>query len=101
MSKIVLIGLVVMLSPLAEAFEHTKVLPKGVRSINFRRVDTSIESKTDSKQQAKPLADPLEKDVKFSDLTKGGLNLKSTPLRHSSTQRACQQIRRLVKCALI
>ncbi len=63
-------------SSVAFSFEDTKVLPKGVRSVNMRRVTTSFDSKTDREGVAKPLGQPLAQDLTFAKIVKGETGLK-------------------------
>gem|GEM_PF-910537 len=53
------------------AFEHTKVLPRGVRGLAVRTVDTRLSSKTDASGTALPLGAPLEKDLTFARIVAG------------------------------
>ena len=63
------------------AGEHTKVLPRGVRGLNIRSVETSISSKTDSNGKALPLASPLQQELTFSRIVKGEESVKGKQLQ--------------------
>jgi len=62
------------------AFENTKVMPKNVRSVDIRTVDTHIENKTDAGGQPQPLAKPLDQDLTFAKMVKSESALKSSQL---------------------
>ena len=62
-------------------FEDAKVLPKGVRNINIRTVNTNIEQKSDSDGNPKPLAEPLMQDLTFDKMAKGETALNDKSLR--------------------
>lgn len=71
-----------MAHPLAGmAIESAKVLPKGVRNIDIRTVNTNIDSKTDRAGEAKPLAQPLAQDLTFAKIAKGENTTKAKQLR--------------------
>ena len=53
------------------AFESTKVLPKGVRNVNLRVVDTEIFEKTNATGDGQPLAEPLAQDLTFARIVAG------------------------------
>ncbi len=60
----------------AFALENTKVLPKGVRSLDFKNVNTSVGQKTNEFGDFRPLADPLAKELTFKRIINGekGIN---------------------------
>ncbi len=58
------------------AFEDTKVLPKGVRSVNLRQVHTSFDTKTDADGVGKPLAAPLAQSLTFEKIVNGESGMK-------------------------
>lgn len=63
------------------AFEHTKVLPKGIRNLTIKSVNTTIGSKTNADGRHEALAKPLEKDLDFKRVLKGESDyLKKTQL---------------------
>ena len=63
------------------AFEHTKVLPKGIRNFTLKSVNTIIGSKTNAVGQHEAIAKPLEKDLDFRRVLKGESDyLKKTQL---------------------
>lgn len=72
---------VVAMAPQALAFESAKVLPPGVRNLDLRSVQTTIEEKTDGSGTAQPLAQPLSQDLTFSKIAKDEDPLKSTQLK--------------------
>ena len=80
-----LLGLVLtilfLVSSNASAFESAKTLPKGVRNIDIRTVNTSIESKTNNGSDPRPLAEPLSKDLTFGQIAKGEKPLKQKQLK--------------------
>lgn len=59
------------LAPFASALESAKTLPRGVRNIMIRTVDTSISSKTDENGADLPLSEPLQKNVTFKRIIEG------------------------------
>lgn len=63
----------------AMAFEDTRVMPKGIRSIRFITLTSSVSEKTDAAGVASPLAKPLERSLTFNDIVKG----EKDPLRRS------------------
>ncbi len=65
----------------ASAFESAKTLPKGVRNIDIRTVNTDIESKTNNASDPRPLAEPLSKDLTFGQIANGEKPLKSKQLK--------------------
>jgi hypothetical protein len=65
----------------AQAFESSKVLPKGVRNINIRNVNTHIEDTTDGSGNPQPLGQPLAKDLTFGKIAAGEAPLKSKQFR--------------------
>lgn len=58
----------------AQAFEDTKVMPKGVRRLSLRVVNTEFSEKTDGGTKLQPLARPLQKSLTFHDVLKGEQN---------------------------
>lgn len=50
------------------AMENAKVLPKGVRNLNIKNVNTSISQKTDSLGVAQSIAQPLAKSFTFKKI---------------------------------
>lgn len=50
------------------AFESTTVLPKGIRNISIRTINTETKEKSDSNGGIIPLADPLYKPLKFKNI---------------------------------
>jgi hypothetical protein len=65
----------------ATAFETTKVMPRGIRSLIFKSLTTSINDKTDSQGVPHPLAEPLEKPATFKDMIKETTGTKKLLLR--------------------
>ena len=47
------------------SFESTKVAPKGVRSLTFKNLTTSMHEKTDANGNLQPLSEPMEKALTF------------------------------------
>lgn len=64
-----ILGLV--FSTQAYAFEDSKVMPKGIRRLTLRVVNTDINQKTDATGSANELERPLAKDLTFKDILKG------------------------------
>lgn len=62
------------------AFETTKVLPKGIRNLNIRTINTSTNTKTDSRGAVEPLAEALWKPLKFKNIISSESGLKKTQL---------------------
>lgn len=58
----------------AHAFEDTRVMPKGVRRVTFRLLNTNIDEKTSSDGERRSLGRPLEKDLTFKDIVKNETN---------------------------
>lgn len=65
----------------AVAFESAKVLPKGVRSLNIRTVETEIDQTTDGNGERVPLAEPLNQQLTFAKIAQGEDGLKAEQLR--------------------
>jgi hypothetical protein len=65
----------------AFAFEHTRVLPKGVRNIDIRTVNTDLVSKTNAQGDIRPLADPLRQDLTFAKIAKDEAPIRSEQLK--------------------
>ncbi len=66
---------------LAFAFEDARVMPKGIRSLRFVTLTTSVTEKTDAAGKANALSKPLEKELTFNDILKG----EKDPLKRSLT----------------
>ena len=64
----------------AFAFEHTKVLPKGVRNITIKSVRTVIEEKSNHQGRLESIAKPLEKDLTLNKILQSKTGLKKTQL---------------------
>ncbi|MBP6218216.1 MAG: hypothetical protein KA436_06495 [Oligoflexales bacterium] len=79
LSLLVLSGF--FLSDFGSAFEETKVLPKGVRSITFRSVSTDLSEKSNSSGELIPLASALEKDVTFKSVVNREIGSKKMLLQ--------------------
>ena len=63
------------------AFEHTKVLPKGIRNLTLKSVRTTIGGKTNADGRREALPKPLEKDLYYRRVLKGESDyLKKTQL---------------------
>ena len=65
----------------AYAFEDTKVLPKGVRNLTIRSVNTNFDTITDPNGAQKPLAHLLFKDLTFKQMANAEDPLKGRQLR--------------------
>lgn len=65
----------------AFAFENTQVLPKGVRNLNLRAVNTEFDEKTGPDGARNPLAQPLLKDLTFDLIARDEEKLKGDQLR--------------------
>lgn len=61
-------------------FEHTKVLPKGVRNLTIKSVRTSIGKKSNKEGIVEGIASPLEKEMTFKKVVNGESGLKKTQL---------------------
>ncbi len=68
-------------APHAAAFENAKVLPEGVRNVDFRTVNASLDEKTDASGKTVPLASPLMQDLTFNKMASGESELKGNQLR--------------------
>lgn len=77
----VMIFALICLANRLDAMESTKVLPKGVRSINLRIVDTTIDQKTNRQGTPLPLAHPLSQDLTFKKIADGEDTIKGNLLR--------------------
>jgi hypothetical protein len=78
------LGLVISLwthPRLAYSFEHTRVLPKGVRNINIRNVQTDLAFKTDAGGRATPLASPLHQELTFKKIAKDETPIRAEQLK--------------------
>ena len=60
-----------LVSQSAFAFEDSRVMPKGVRRLSVRFVNTNITQKTDGNGYGLELEKPLEKPLTFKDIIKG------------------------------
>lgn len=69
-----------LFSTQALSFEHTKVLPRGVRNFSLRAIGTDICEKTDRYGHAQPLAEPLAKELTFAKILNGESGLKRQQL---------------------
>ena len=79
--NILLMGIVLFNSQL-NAFEHTKVLPKGIRNLTIKSVNTTIGNKTNADGRQEAIAKPLEKDLDFKRVLKGESDyMKKTQLK--------------------
>lgn len=58
----------------AQAFEDTKVLPRGVRRLSLRIVNTEVGEKSDGVSNIYALARPLQKQLTFKDVFKNEIN---------------------------
>lgn len=61
-------------------FESTKVLPKGIRNISIRTIYTEASTQTDENGNLEPLAEPLWRPLRFSNVLKGETGLKRQQL---------------------
>ncbi len=52
------------------ALEHTKVLPKGVRNVDIKVVNSEISEQTNNKGVPEPLAKPITQDLTFEKAAK-------------------------------
>jgi hypothetical protein len=68
MSKIILCSAFLVCSTTAWAFENTKVLPKGVRKLTMRHVQTNLDQQTDEFGHKQSLAQPLAKELTFAHM---------------------------------
>jgi hypothetical protein len=59
----------------AKALEDSRVLPKGVRKLQFRLIQNTSSEKFSSSGDAQTLAAPLEKALKFKDIVKSEKNI--------------------------
>ncbi|MBF0440651.1 MAG: hypothetical protein HQK54_01985 [Oligoflexales bacterium] len=76
-----LVAIIFLFSALgAYAFENAQVLPKGVRNLTLRNVSTETNQKSDLHGDRVPLAIPLMKPLKFSDILKNEDGVKKTQL---------------------
>lgn len=64
----------------ASGFEHTKVLPKGIRNLTIKSISTSIDSKTNHTGKAYPLAQALMQNLTFSKIIKSEKGIKKKQL---------------------
>lgn len=82
MRQLALAAFTLCLAPtVAMAFENAKVLPKGVRNVNLRQVETVIDTKTNASGSAEPLAQPLMQDLTFNKIARGEPDMKAKSLR--------------------
>lgn len=72
---------VTLIASQSAAFENTQVLPKGVRNLNLRSVNTEFDEKTGPDGVKNPLAQPLMKDLTFDLIARGEEKLKGDQLR--------------------
>ncbi|MBI2603380.1 MAG: hypothetical protein HYW48_10025 [Deltaproteobacteria bacterium] len=67
-SRILISFSMLTFTSLSYGFEHTKVLPKGVRQLNIKSINTSIGEKSSGDGVLQPLATALEKDLTFQKI---------------------------------
>lgn len=75
------LALTIMMSFRVEAFENTQVLPKGVRNLNLRSVNTEFDEKSGPNGTPVPLAEPLMEDLTFALIAKGEEKLRGDQIR--------------------
>ncbi|SME88334.1 transporter [Pseudobacteriovorax antillogorgiicola] len=68
-------------SPIVQAFESTKVLPKGIRNLNLRTIYTQTSTKTNKDGNIEPLAEPLWKPLRFRNILSSETGLKKKQLQ--------------------
>lgn len=73
-------GLWLIVSTVTFGFENTKVLPKGVRNLTIKNLQTTIDQKSDQKGSLQPLSKPLAKDLKFKNIVNGEEGVKKAAL---------------------
>ncbi len=76
-----LLALTAFSSASVEAFENTQVLPKGVRNLNLRSVNTEFDQKSGPNGTAVPLAEPLMEDLTFALIANGEEQLRADQIR--------------------
>ena len=74
----------------AFAFEDTKVLPKGVRNLSIRTVDTNFNQTTDPSGGSEPLAHLLYQDLTFAQVVRDDTKLKGAQLKGFMLQNGIQ-----------
>ena len=79
--RLVCVALGMLEAASAYAFEDTKVLPKGVRNLTIRSVNTNFDTITDPNGAQKPLAHLLFKDLTFKQMANAEDPLKGRQLR--------------------
>jgi hypothetical protein len=62
------------------AFETTRVLPKGIRSLSLKSMDTFLEYKTNSSGKKELLSKPLSKDLTFKNIVQNEEGIKKAAL---------------------
>ncbi len=77
----IVIATALVLAPTALGFENAKTLPKGVRNIDLRSVNTDIEEKSNGQGKRQSLATPLMQDLTFGKIAQGESELKANQLR--------------------
>lgn len=73
------------------AFENTQVLPKGVRNLNLRSVNTEFDQTSGPDGARNPLAQPLLKDLTFDLIARDEEKLKGDQLRAFLTSNGFQE----------
>lgn len=63
------------------SFETTKVLPKGVRNVRLKTVNTDLSQKADASGLLQPLAKPFMKEMNFKKIVNGELGVKKMLLQ--------------------
>lgn len=76
-----LLPLVFAVSNYAYGFEHTKVLPKGIRNLTLKNAQTQIGRKTNKNGIAEPLAAPLQKNLDFEKVVNGEKGFKQQSIK--------------------
>ena len=80
-ASLVAVAALLAAAPQARAFEDTDVLPKGVRNLDVRAVSSDLDQKTDGQGNSQPLAEPLAKDLTFTQVAKEEEQLRAQELR--------------------
>lgn len=70
----------VLFESIALAFEDTRVMPKGVRRVEYRNISTNLDEKTNTAGERQSLAQPLKKDLKLNKMIEKRTGFEKTQL---------------------
>ena len=73
--------LIILFCSSAFAFEHTKVLPQGIRNFTVHSIHTTIREKTDDQGENNSIAKPLNQNLTFEKVAANESHIKQTQIK--------------------